>query len=45
MFDMCRRQQPSLLIRDKPVLSSERILHKDYDRNGLVSKKKENSGL
>jgi hypothetical protein len=26
-------------MRDKPVLSSERMLHKDYDRKGSVTKK------
>jgi hypothetical protein len=31
----------SLFIRDKPALSWERILHKDYDRKGSVAK---NSG-
>jgi hypothetical protein len=30
----------SLFIRDKPILSSEKILHKDYDRKGSVAKKK-----
>jgi hypothetical protein len=25
--------------RDKPMLSSERLLHKDYDRMGSVNKK------
>jgi hypothetical protein len=29
-------------MRDKPILSSERILHKDYDRNVSVTNK--NSG-
>jgi hypothetical protein len=27
------------IIRDKPIFSSERSLHKDYDRKGLVEKK------
>jgi hypothetical protein len=26
------------MIRDKPILSSERMLHKDYDRKGSVEK-------
>jgi hypothetical protein len=30
-------------MRDKPTLSSGRMLHKDYDRKGSVTKKK--SGL
>jgi hypothetical protein len=29
---------PSIFIREKPILSSERILHKDYDRKGSVEK-------
>jgi hypothetical protein len=29
-----------IFIRDKPILSSERMLHKDYDRKGSVAKKK-----
>jgi hypothetical protein len=31
---------PSLFIKDKPFLSSERMFHKDYDRNDSVAKKK-----
>jgi hypothetical protein len=27
-------------MRNKPILSSERILHKDYDSMGWVTKKK-----
>jgi hypothetical protein len=27
---------PSIFIRDKSTLSSERMLHKEYDRNGSV---------
>jgi hypothetical protein len=30
----------SLFIRDKPILSSEGMLHKYYDREGSVAKKK-----
>jgi hypothetical protein len=30
---------PSIFIRDKIILSSERTLHKDYDRKGSVEKK------
>jgi hypothetical protein len=29
---------PSIFIRDKPIFSSERILHKEYDRKGSVEK-------
>jgi hypothetical protein len=29
----------SLFIKDKPILSSERMLHKDYGRKGSVEKK------
>jgi hypothetical protein len=32
-------RKPSLFIRDKPILSSERMLHKDYYRKGSVEKK------
>jgi hypothetical protein len=32
-------EKPILFIRDKPILSSERMLHKDYDRKGSVEKK------
>jgi hypothetical protein len=28
-----------LFVRDKPIFSSERLLHKDYDRKGSVAKK------
>jgi hypothetical protein len=31
--------KPGILIRDKPILSSERMLHKDYGRKGSVAKK------
>jgi hypothetical protein len=30
----------SIFVRDKPIFSSERVLHKDYDRKGSVAKKK-----
>jgi hypothetical protein len=30
----------SIFIRDKPILSSERMLNKDYDPKGSVAKKK-----
>jgi hypothetical protein len=29
-----------LFTRDKPTLSSQRMLHKDYDSKGSVTKKK-----
>jgi hypothetical protein len=32
-------QRSSLLIRDKPILSSEMMLDKDYDSKGSVAKK------
>jgi hypothetical protein len=28
----------SIFIRDKPILSSERVLYKDYDRKGPIEK-------
>jgi hypothetical protein len=33
-------ERPSIFIRDKPIFSSERILHKDYYRKGSVGTKK-----
>jgi hypothetical protein len=33
-------KRPSIFIRDKHVFSSERMLHKDYERKGSVAKKK-----
>jgi hypothetical protein len=32
-------ERSSKFIRDNPIFSSERMLHKDYDRNGSVAKK------
>jgi hypothetical protein len=32
-------QKPSIFIRDKPILSSERMLLMDYDRKGSVKQK------
>jgi hypothetical protein len=32
--------RPSIFIRDKPIFSSERMLHKDYYRKSSVEKKK-----
>jgi hypothetical protein len=31
--------RPSIFIRNKPIFSSVRMLHKDYDRKGSVDKK------
>jgi hypothetical protein len=31
-------ERPSIYIRDKPIFSSERVLHKDYNHNGSVEK-------
>jgi hypothetical protein len=31
-------ERPSIPLRDKPTFSSERMLHKDYDRKGSVEK-------
>jgi hypothetical protein len=31
-------ERPSIFIRDEPIFSSERMLHKDYYRKGLVEK-------
>jgi hypothetical protein len=33
--------KPSLFIKEKPIISSERMLHKDYGHKGSVAKKKE----
>jgi hypothetical protein len=38
MCDTYTWQRRSLFVRDKPTLSSERMLHKDYDRKGSVEK-------
>jgi hypothetical protein len=32
-------ERPSIFIRDKPIFSSERMLHKDYNRKCSVDKK------
>jgi hypothetical protein len=37
-------QRPSIFVRSKPLLSSERILHKDYDRKGSFAKNRKDSG-
>jgi hypothetical protein len=33
-------ERPSVFIRGKPVVSSGRMLRKDYDRKGSVAKRK-----
>jgi hypothetical protein len=33
-------ERPSIFTRDKPIISSERMLQKDYDHKGSVTKKK-----
>jgi hypothetical protein len=30
------------LVRDNPILSSERVLHKGYDRKGSAAERKKN---
>jgi hypothetical protein len=32
-------ERPSIFIRDKPIFSSERMLHRDYYRRSSVEKK------
>jgi hypothetical protein len=32
------KKRPSIFIRGKPILSSERMLHKDYNCRGSVEK-------
>jgi hypothetical protein len=39
MCEMYTWQRPSIFIRDKPIFSSERMLHKDYYRKSSVEKK------
>jgi hypothetical protein len=39
MCDTYTWQMRNLLVRDKPILSSERMLYKDYDLKGSVVKK------
>jgi hypothetical protein len=39
MLDTYTWQRPSIFIRDKPIFSSDRMLHKDYYRKGSVAKK------
>jgi hypothetical protein len=33
-------ERPGIFIRDKPIFSTERMLHKDYYRRSSVEKKK-----
>jgi hypothetical protein len=37
-----RWRGPAVIVKDKPILSSEKMLHKDYDR--MCSNEKKNSG-
>jgi hypothetical protein len=39
MCDTTLDERPSIFIRDKPISSSERMLHKDYYRKSSVEKK------
>jgi hypothetical protein len=36
-------EKPSIFIRDKHIFSSERMLHKDYNRKSSDGKKKKKS--
>jgi hypothetical protein len=38
-------ERPSIFIRDKPIFSSERILHEDYHRKVQLEKKSLTVGL
>jgi hypothetical protein len=38
-------ERPGLFIRDKPIFSSETMLHTDYYHKGSVERKKQISGL
>jgi hypothetical protein len=40
MCDSTLDERPSIFIRDKPIFSSERMLHKDYNLKSSVEKKK-----
>jgi hypothetical protein len=37
-------ERPSIFIRDKPIFSSERMVHKDYYRRSSAEKKKSGRG-
>jgi hypothetical protein len=39
MWDTYTWQSPSVFIGDKPILTSEMMLHKDYDSKGSAKKK------
>jgi hypothetical protein len=39
MFDTYTWEKASIFMGDKPILSLQRILNKDYDRKCLVTKK------
>jgi hypothetical protein len=39
MWDKYTLERLSIFTRDTPIFSSERMLHKNYDRKGLVVKK------
>jgi hypothetical protein len=32
-------ERPSIYMRENPILSAERMLHKDYSRKGAVAKR------
>jgi hypothetical protein len=34
-----RWREPAAIVNGRPILSSERILHKDYDYKGSIGKK------
>jgi hypothetical protein len=38
MCELYTRQRRSIFVRDKPIISSERMLHKDYGHEGSVEK-------
>jgi mevalonate pyrophosphate decarboxylase len=40
MCDMYTLQRRSLFVRCKPIISSEKLLHKNYDRKSSVAKNK-----
>jgi hypothetical protein len=37
-IEWLRWRSPAAIVNDRPILSSERMLHKDYDRKGSVEK-------
>jgi hypothetical protein len=38
MCNIYNLQSPSMVLKDKPFLSSERMIHKDYDCKGPLKK-------